>query len=130
MPDAEETIRIKRAYEPPHPGDGARILVDRLWPRGRKSEALRLAHWLKDVAPSTALRNWFGHKSDRWEEFQECYFAELDAKPDAWRPILDAARQGTVTLVFGAKDLQHNNAVALKRYLDRKLRNRHPKARR
>jgi len=113
-------IRIKRAYEEPGAEDGARYLVDGLWPRGRKKADLALDGWLKDVAPSKDLRQWFGHDASRWEEFQKRYSAELDAKPDAWKPILDAAKQGTVTLLFAAKDERRNNAVALKRYLEAK----------
>ncbi len=113
-------IRIKRAYDPPEPGDGQRFLVDRLWPRGVKKEDLHLDGWLKEVAPSDALRRWFGHDPAKWEEFQERYFAELDEKPQAWLPLLEAARQGDITLVYGARDPLHNNAVALKAYLERK----------
>lgn len=113
-------IRLKRAYEQASAEDGLRYLVDRLWPRGLKKAELSLDGWLKDVAPSDELRRWFGHDAARWEEFQDRYSAELDAKPDAWEPILDAARRGTVTLLFAAKDNERNNAVALKRYLDAK----------
>ena len=115
-------IHVKRVYEPADPEDGTRFLVDRLWPRGLAKEALALDGWLKDLAPSDALRRWFGHDPARWEEFQRRYAAELDARPDAWRPILEAARQGRVTLLFSARDTQHNNAVALKAYLDAQRR--------
>ena len=114
-------IFVKRVYDPPAPGDGRRFLVDRLWPRGVKKEALKLDGWLKEVAPSDELRRWFGHDPAKWEEFQRRYFAELEAKPEAWRPLLEAARQGTVTLLFGARDEAHNNAVALKAFLERKF---------
>lgn len=114
-------IQTKRAYEPPDPGDGRRFLVDRLWPRGVRKEALALDAWLKDVAPSDELRRWFGHDPAKWEAFQERYFAELDEKPQVWQPLVEAARQGDVTLVYGARDPQHNNAVALKTYLEHKL---------
>jgi uncharacterized protein YeaO (DUF488 family) len=113
-------MRIKRAYDPYSSSDGSRFLVDRLWPRGMKREALKLDGWLKEVAPSDALRHWFGHESAKWEEFQCRYFAELDGKPEAWRPILQAARQGNVTLLYSARDTEHNNAVALKSYLESK----------
>jgi len=113
-------IKIKRAYDPPARGDGKRLLVDRLWPRGMTKEKLRLADWLKDVAPSNALRKQFHHDPARWDEFQRRYFAELDAHPEAWQPILQAARRGTVTLVYGARDAERNNAVALKAYLERR----------
>lgn len=111
-------IRTKRAYDPPAPQDGARFLVDRLWPRGRRKEDARIDAWLRDLAPSDALRRWFGHDPKRWAEFKRRYFAELDRKPHALRPLLEAARKGPVTLVFGARDVDHNNAVALKEYLE------------
>jgi len=114
-------IRIKRAYDPPDPEDRQRFLVDRLWPRGVRKEALAVDAWLKDVAPSDGLRRWFGHDPAKWEAFQQRYFAELDEKPQAWQPLLEAAGQGDITLVYGARDPQHNNAVALKAYLEHKL---------
>ncbi len=114
-------IQTKRIYEPPAPEDGARLLVDRLWPRGVKKEKLQLAGWLKEVAPGDSLRKWFNHDPARWEEFRRQYAAELKAKPKAWQPILQAARDGKVTLLFAAKDEEHNNAVALKAFLERKL---------
>ncbi len=113
-------IRTKRAYEPPEPSDGKRVLVDRLWPRGRSRAALDLAEWDKDVAPSDALRQWFGHDPNKWDEFRKRYDAELDQHPGTWEPLLKAARRGRVTLVYGAKDEEHNQAVALKEYLERK----------
>jgi uncharacterized protein YeaO (DUF488 family) len=112
-------IRIKRVYDPPDHADGTRFLVERLWPRGMKKEALHLDGWLKEVAPSDALRRWFGHDPAKWEEFQGRYFAELEDKPAAWQPILEAARQGNVTLLYSARDTERNNAVALKAYLNR-----------
>ncbi len=114
-------IRTKRAYEPPHPTDGERYLVDRLWPRGVKKDAARLSGWLQEVAPSDRLRRWFGHDPARWNEFCQRYFAELDDRAEAWEPILERAREGNLTLVYGAKDEQHNNARALKSYLEAKL---------
>lgn len=117
-------IYIKRAYEPAQPEDGKRYLVDRLWPRGIKREALRLDGWLPETAPSDALRRWFAHDPARWDEFQTRYFAELDAKPQAWQPLMEAAHQGDVTLVYAARDSLHNNAVALKRYLENALAER------
>jgi uncharacterized protein YeaO (DUF488 family) len=110
-------IHVKRVRDNPEPGDGRRFLVDRHWPRGMKKDSLHVEAWLKDVAPSDELRRWFGHDSDRWDEFRRRYFAELDAKPETWRLIAQAARRGKVTLVFGAKDTEHNNAIALKEYL-------------
>jgi uncharacterized protein YeaO (DUF488 family) len=115
-------IRIKRVYEPPEPGDGARFLIDRLWPRGCRKDSLQLTGWLKDAAPSDALRKWFAHDPARWEEFKRRYFAELDRKPEAWRPLVEAARRGPLTLVYGARDAAHNNAVALRGYLEARLR--------
>lgn len=114
-------IGIRRVYEPWAPEEGARLLVDRLWPRGVTKEKLHLAGWLKEAAPSAPLRQWFDHEPSRWEEFQRRYFAELEEKPKAWEPILQAARNGKVTLLFAAKDAAHNNAVALKLFLERKL---------
>ncbi len=116
------TIRVKRVYEPAAPNDGCRFLVDRLWPRGVKREALSLDGWLKDVAPSDELRRWFGHDPAHWDEFQRRYFAELDGKPQTWQPILEAAQRGDVTLLFSAYDIEHNNAVALRSYLEARLR--------
>lgn len=117
-------IYIKRAYEPAQPEDGRRYLVDRLWPRGIKREALRLDGWLPETAPSDALRRWFAHDPAKWDEFQTRYFAELDAKPQAWQPLMEAAQQGDVTLVYAARDSLHNNAVALKQYLENALAER------
>ncbi len=113
-----ERIHLKRAYELAGHDDGIRYLVDRLWPRGVKTSSLRLDAWLRDVAPSDSLRRWFGHDPSRWVEFQSRYFSELDEKPEAWQPILDAAKEGIVTLVFAASDSEVNHAVALRQYLD------------
>ena len=110
-------IRIKRTYDSPARGDGRRILVERLWPRGMKKEALDADAWLKDVAPSTELRKWFGHRVERWEEFRRRYREELDAKPDAWKPILEAGKRGNVTLLYSARDVLHNGAQVLLDYL-------------
>jgi uncharacterized protein YeaO (DUF488 family) len=116
-------IRLKRAYDPRAREDGWRVLVERLWPRGMKKEALEADAWLKEVAPSTELRRWFGHRVERWHEFRRRYNKELNAKPDAWAPILDASRQGTVTLLYSAHDVLHNGAVVLRDYLaQRQLR--------
>lgn len=115
-------IHIKRAYDEPFPTDGRRYLIDRLWPRGVRKEAAALEGWTKDVAPSDDLRRWFGHDPELWPEFQRRYRAELDANPDGWRPLLDAAQEGgDITLVYGARDEAHNNAVALRNYLLEKL---------
>ncbi len=111
-------IRLRRVYEPPARGDGTRVLVDRLWPRGLSKEAARVDLWLKDIAPSTELRKWFGHDAAKWSEFQERYRAELRAHDDAVRRIAEEAQRGRVTLVYGAKDTVHNDAVVLKQFLE------------
>ena len=111
-------IQILRAYDSDGTETGKRFLVDRLWPRGVRKEALKLDGWLKEAAPSDDLRRWFGHDPEKWAEFQKRYFAELDGKPETWQPILEAAQQGRVILLYGAKDVEHNNAVALKAYLE------------
>ncbi len=114
-------INVRRIYEPPSEREGTRFLVDQLWPRGMKKEEVNVSGWLKDVSPSKELRQWFGHEPAKWNEFQRRYFAELDQKPETWRPLLEAARKGEVTLLFSARDQQHNNAVALKSYLEKRL---------
>ena len=114
-------IRLKRVYEPAQKSDGARFLVDHLWPCGLKKEALHVEHWIKLVSPSNELRSWFGHEPVKWKEFQRRYFAELDEQPDTWKALLEAARENDITLVFSARDIEHNNAVALKSYLEKKL---------
>lgn len=117
-------IQIKRVYDRPSKTDGIRLLVERLWPRGMKKEAARLDGWLREAAPSIALRKWFNHDPVKWTEFQRRYRAELDQRPEAWQPILDAAKKNNnVTLLFSSHDAEHNNVVALKAYLAR------PKAR-
>lgn len=114
-------IQLKRVYDEgagkKARGDGTRFLIERLWPRGIKKEALHFDAWLKDVAPSTELRQWFGHDPDKWKEFQRRYSAELDKKPEALEPILKALHQGPVTFLYSSHDTEHNNAVALKTYL-------------
>jgi uncharacterized protein YeaO (DUF488 family) len=120
-------IRIKRTYDPSDREDGRRILVERLWPRGMKKEALDADAWLKEVAPSTPLRKWFGHRVERWQEFRRRYRRELSANRDAWSPILDASQRGAVTLLYSAHDLEHNGAVVLREYLIERGRVRGPK---
>jgi len=115
-------IRVKRAYEAPAACDGTRFLVDHLWPRGVKKEALKIKDWLRAISPSNELRKWFGHEAAKWKEFQRRYFTELDKHPQAWQVLLEAAREGDVTLVFSARDIEHNNAVALKNYLEKRLK--------
>jgi uncharacterized protein YeaO (DUF488 family) len=121
---AKTDIRIKRVYEPPDGKDGARVLVDRLWPRGLKKEDAALAIWLKDIAPSDELRRWFGHDPARWTEFVRRYRAELAHKDDAAAQLGSLASQGPVTLLYAAHDSEHNNAVALAQWLQD-----HPKGR-
>jgi uncharacterized protein YeaO (DUF488 family) len=115
-------IHIKRAYEPPGAEDGSRYLVDRIWPRGVTKEQLRLKGWYKEVAPSNELRHWFGHEPSHWTEFKKRYYLELDNNQEAWNLLLEEARSGGITLVYGAKDKEHNNAIALKEYLEEKLK--------
>ncbi|HKJ76436.1 MAG TPA: DUF488 domain-containing protein [Gammaproteobacteria bacterium] len=110
-------VRLKRVYEEPAKADGERILVDRVWPRGLSKDEAAVDRWLKEVAPSKELRQWFGHEPERWDGFRERYFRELDENPDAVGELVEAAGRGTVTLVFGAKDTRNNNAVALREYL-------------
>ena len=111
------SILLKRAYESPEPGDGLRILVDRLWPRGVAKESAQIDLWLKEVAPSTALRQWFGHDPLKWHEFRVRYFEELGQHPEAVEELAQHAGRGVVTLVYGAKDKAHSHALALKDYL-------------
>lgn len=115
-------IRCKRAYDAPSADDGRRILVDRIWPRGVSKDDLELDGWRKDLAPSGELREWFGHDPDRWDEFRERYFAELDERRDAVGELLANTNADRLTLVYGAKDEDHNNAVALREYLSEEIR--------
>jgi len=113
-------IRLKRAYETPARSDGPRILVDRIWPRGVAKDDADIAHWLKGLAPSTELRKWFGHDPDKWREFQDRYLEELENGEagedlDAFKQLL--AEHNRITLVFAAKDTEHNNAVALREFI-------------
>jgi uncharacterized protein YeaO (DUF488 family) len=110
-------IQIKRTYEPVMREDGRRILVERLWPRGIRKEALAVDAWLKEVAPSTFLRKWFGHRVERWDEFRRRYRKELNANRESWSSILAASKRGTVTLLYSAHDREHNGAVVLCQYL-------------
>ncbi len=113
-------IRTRRAYEDMADNDGFRVLVDRIWPRGVSKKDLELDDWCKDVAPSDKLREWFGHDPEKWGEFQRRYRNELDQN-DAFNALLNKARDGRVTLIYGAKDETHNNAVALRDYLREKV---------
>jgi uncharacterized protein YeaO (DUF488 family) len=117
----EITLQLKRVYDERNEQDGARFLVERLWPRGITKLVLVDAQWLKDVAPSAELRKWSHHDRKRWNEFRRRYFAELKHQKDCLSPILDAARKGTVTLLYSSHDSEHNNAVALKEFLEHLL---------
>jgi uncharacterized protein YeaO (DUF488 family) len=121
-----DAIHLKRAYDPATESDGRRVLVERLWPRGVKKADLKADLWLKDVAPSTALRQWFAHRVGRWDEFQRRYRKELDAKPDEWAPILEDTIHGNVTLLYAAHDVLHNGALVLRDYLADQLARRTP----
>jgi uncharacterized protein YeaO (DUF488 family) len=116
-------ITLKRAYDSASRTDGKRFLVERLWPRGVSKAKLRVDAWLKEVGPTTELRKWFSHDPGKWSEFRRRYFRQLDSRPEAWQPIASAARRGRVTLVYSSHDTEHNNAVALRQYLQAK---RHP----
>ncbi len=109
-------IRLKRAYEKPSKADGTRVLVDRIWPRGISKDDAAVDHWLKEVAPSTELRKWFGHDAERWEEFRRRYREELQDN-SALDELRKIAESGTTTLVYGAKDEEHNQAVVLREIL-------------
>lgn len=113
-------VAVKRAYEPAGPKDGRRVLVDRLWPRGVSKDKAAIDLWLKEIAPSTTLRQWFGHDPARWEEFQHRYRAELDANDEVVAQLSEVIRAGKTTLVYGAKDEAHNDAVVLAEYLSGK----------
>jgi uncharacterized protein YeaO (DUF488 family) len=115
-------INLKRAYDRQSRTDGTRFLVERLWPRGVSKEELRIDAWLKEAGPTTELRRWFSHDPEKWDVFRQRYFRELDSRPDAWQPIVSAARRGNVTLVYSSRDVHHNNAVALRDYLRAKAR--------
>ena len=110
-------IRLKRVYEAPSAEDGMRVLVDRLWPRGLSREKARIDLWLKDLAPSTALRKWFNHAPDKWEEFQRRYLLELQQQPEALAHAIEAMGTGPVTLLFAAREVQFNDAVALREFI-------------
>ncbi len=120
------SIVVKRVYEPAAASDGYRVLIDRLWPRGLKKEGAPLNLWAKELAPSTALRQWFGHAPARWDGFRHRYASELDGVPEHWRPLAERAVRHTVTLLYAARDEEHNNAVALKAYLENWLRTHGP----
>lgn len=114
-------IQVRRVYDAPSPTDGARVLVDRLWPRGVSKERAALDLWLKDIAPSTELREWFGHDPDRWDGFRTRYRAELDANQVCVEQLEALARKGPLTLLFGARNTEQNEAVVLAAYLQEQL---------
>lgn len=116
------SIAVKRVYAPADAGDGFRVLVDRLWPRGLRKDDAALDAWIREVAPSPALRRWFGHEPARWEAFRHRYAAELDDLVEHWRPLAERAWHRRLTLLYAARDEDHNHALVLKDYLDRHLR--------
>jgi len=115
-------VAVKRVYRAPAPDDGLRVLVDRLWPRGLSRERASLDRWMKELAPSHELRKWFGHDASRWDEFRRRYAEELDAQPELVEELVARTRAGRVTLLFSARDEQHNQAVALADHLARRPR--------
>ena len=117
-------IKLKRAYEEPSRDDGSRILVERLWPRGLSKERASLDLWLKDVAPSPALRKWFAHDLAKWEQFQKRYWKELEGKDEDVQLLKQKGKQGTVTLIYAARDEEHNSALVLKQFLEGRKRSR------
>ena len=112
-------IKIKRVYDPPEPGDGKRILIDRLWPRGLKKEDLKMDEWLKEIAPSDKLRKWFSHDPRKYEEFKKRYAKELKDRSETLARIKAEAKKGAVTILFSAKDTEHNNATVLRELLSK-----------
>jgi uncharacterized protein YeaO (DUF488 family) len=112
-------VRLKRAYERPSAGDGTRVLVDRLWPRGVRKADIAIDRWLREVAPSTELRRWFGHDPGRWNEFSRRYEVELSHNAEALKELRECVRKGTVTLVYAARDQEHNEAIVLRNVLTR-----------
>ena len=114
-------LKIKRVYDPPSPNDGKRILIDRLWPRGLKKEDAKVDDWIKEVAPSTELRTWYGHDPKKWSEFKRRFFSELRRRQDLVEGIVSASRKGTVTLLFGSREERFNNAVALKDFVEARM---------
>jgi uncharacterized protein YeaO (DUF488 family) len=116
-------IRIKRVYEPPAPEDGSRILVDRLWPRGISKTNAKIDLWLKEIAPSNELRKWYNHDPEKWAEFKKRYYREVEERPESFAPLLSLVKDKEVTLLYSSKELKINNAVALKAYLEARLKN-------
>jgi uncharacterized protein YeaO (DUF488 family) len=118
------SFKAKRIYDKPEKADGFRILIDRLWPRGLSKEKARVDEWLKDIAPSDELRKWFSHDPKKWEAFKKRYFGELENKRDVIELIIKKAKEGTVTLLYAAKEEKFNNALALKEYCEMRKNNR------
>lgn len=116
-------IEIKRVYETADEKDGTRFFVERLWPRGMKKENLIMDAWVKGVSPSQELRTWYAHDVSKWEEFRIRYKAELEVNLDGWKPLVEAAKKGKITLLYAAHDTEHNGALVLKEFLDEKMRN-------
>ncbi len=121
MPATKLKIELARAYHAPVTKAHYRVLIDRLWPRGVKKEDLKIDDWMKDLAPSTELRKWFNHDPERWDEFRKRYFKELDAKADQVSDLLESAGSRPLLLLYGAKDEEHNQAVALKEWMEKHL---------
>lgn len=115
------SIRLKRVYDKPAKADGWRVLIDRIWPRGLKKEQARVDGWIKEIAPSTKLRRWFGHDPAKWKEFKKRYSAELDDQRGRIEQLAQQAKKRKITLLFGARDTEHNNAVVLKEHLQKLL---------
>ena len=111
-------IKLKRVYEKPNPSDGKRVLVDRLWPRGLAKQQAKIDEWVKDLAPSTELRNWYRHDPEKWTEFKKRYWKELDRNPGLVSKLAEECRGRTVSFVFSSKEEKLNNAVALKEYIE------------
>ena len=120
-------VRIKRIYDPVSPEDGKRIYIDRLWPRGLKKDEAVFDEWLKEISPSDELRKWFGHDPAKWKEFEKRYRKELEEKGELLEKLRHEARRGTITLLYSAKDTEHNNAVTMKEVLDPALRGGPPR---
>ncbi len=114
-------IQIKRVYEPASGSDDRRVLVDRLWPRGLSKPIAKIDLWVRDIAPSNELRKWYGHDPEKWSEFKQRYYAELEANPEAVEALLEYLGDGNVTLVYSSREERLNNAVALKEYMEVRL---------
>lgn len=114
-------VRMKRVYDPYAPGDGKRILVDRIWPRGIKKEDSKIDEWIKEIAPSTELRKWFSHDVTKWPEFRRLYKGELAERADLVKRLVEDAKKGTITLLFAAKDTEHVNAAVLKEVIEKSM---------